>query len=177
MADGVRGLDRWLIAALAGRFHRLLDAVLLVKPDTVIRWHRSAWRLLWRWRSRSRPRHPPGRPGARRSSPPSWRSSATRSLRAPSPSTAPPASTGNMGNAGPRSSATTCTRHGPATSSSSSPQNSTSFTSSSCSLSAAAGSSTPVSPRIHSTAHRGGHQRCPAHPAPSHPRPRLHLRR
>jgi hypothetical protein len=48
--------DRWIIGALAGRFHRLLDAVLLVKPETVIGWHRTAWRL--RWRSR----RPPGRP-------------------------------------------------------------------------------------------------------------------
>jgi putative transposase len=53
-----RGFDRWLIGTLAGRFQRLLDAVLLVKPETVIRWHRTAWRLLWRWRSR----RPPGRP-------------------------------------------------------------------------------------------------------------------
>jgi len=53
-----RHFDRWLLGALAGRFRRLRDAVLLVKPDTVIRWHRTAWRLLWRWRSR----RPPGRP-------------------------------------------------------------------------------------------------------------------
>jgi hypothetical protein len=48
--------DRCLPAALAGRFYCWLDAVLLVKPETVIRWHRAAWRL--RWRSR----RPPGRP-------------------------------------------------------------------------------------------------------------------
>jgi len=54
----LRRFDRWLIGALAGRFRALLEAVLVVKPDTVIRWHRAGWRLLWRWRSR-RPR---GRP-------------------------------------------------------------------------------------------------------------------
>ena len=27
--------------------------VVLVTPDTVVRWHREGWRLLWRWRSRS----------------------------------------------------------------------------------------------------------------------------
>jgi len=53
-----RRFDRWLLGALAGRFRRLRDAVLLVQPETVIRWHRAAWRLLWRWRSR----RPPGRP-------------------------------------------------------------------------------------------------------------------
>jgi putative transposase len=26
----------------------------IVTPDTVVRWHRHGWRLLWRWRSRSR---------------------------------------------------------------------------------------------------------------------------
>src|SRR5712692_6013801 len=24
----------------------------MVKPDTVIRWHRQGWRLVWRWKSR-----------------------------------------------------------------------------------------------------------------------------
>jgi len=43
---------------LAGRFRRLRNAILLVKPETVVHWHRTAWRLLWRWRSR----RPPGRP-------------------------------------------------------------------------------------------------------------------
>jgi transposase InsO family protein len=27
--------------------------LVLVTPDTVVRWHREAWRLFWRWRSRS----------------------------------------------------------------------------------------------------------------------------
>jgi hypothetical protein len=33
----LRRFDRWLIGALAGRFLRLMDVVLLVKPETVIR--------------------------------------------------------------------------------------------------------------------------------------------
>ena len=39
---------------------RLIDwrAVLtIVKPDTLIRWHRKGFRLFWRWKSRA-----PGRP-------------------------------------------------------------------------------------------------------------------
>src|SRR5947209_4929767 len=32
--------------------------LVLVRPESVIRWHRQAWRLLWRWRSRG----PIGRP-------------------------------------------------------------------------------------------------------------------
>ena len=30
-------------------------ALLLVRPETVIRWHRQGFRLYWRWKSRSRP--------------------------------------------------------------------------------------------------------------------------
>src|SRR5713101_3808092 len=27
----------------------------VVKPDTLIRWHRQGWRLFWRWKSSGRP--------------------------------------------------------------------------------------------------------------------------
>jgi len=54
----LRRFERWLFGVLASRSRRLLDAVLLVKPSTVIGWHRAAWRLMWRWRSG----RPPGRP-------------------------------------------------------------------------------------------------------------------
>jgi hypothetical protein len=33
------------------------DALVIVKPDTFVRWHRDAFRLFWRWKSR-----PSGRP-------------------------------------------------------------------------------------------------------------------
>jgi putative transposase len=33
---------------------RTLNAMVLVKPATVIQWHRKGFRLCWRWRSRSR---------------------------------------------------------------------------------------------------------------------------
>jgi hypothetical protein len=47
---------RWLMAALS----RLFDwrsALVVVKPDTLIRWHRKGFRLFWRWKSK-----PAGRP-------------------------------------------------------------------------------------------------------------------
>ncbi len=31
-----------------------LDVVVIVKPDTVIRWHRRGFRLFWTWKSRPR---------------------------------------------------------------------------------------------------------------------------
>jgi hypothetical protein len=32
----------------------ILNASLIVKPETVIRWRRIGFRLFWRWKSRSR---------------------------------------------------------------------------------------------------------------------------
>jgi hypothetical protein len=32
----------------------LLNAAVIVKPDTIVRWHRMGFRLYWRWKSRSR---------------------------------------------------------------------------------------------------------------------------
>ena len=46
----------WVVVrALRGDWRRHL---VLVRPESVIRWHRRAWRLLWRWHSRA----PIGRP-------------------------------------------------------------------------------------------------------------------
>src|SRR5215510_1688053 len=30
------------------------DVLLIVQPETVLRWHREGWRAYWRWRSRPR---------------------------------------------------------------------------------------------------------------------------
>jgi hypothetical protein len=32
------------------------DVLLIVQPETVLRWHRERWRAYWRWRSRPRRR-------------------------------------------------------------------------------------------------------------------------
>src|SRR5476649_556215 len=32
----------------------VLTAIAIVKPETVVRWHRNGFRLYWRWKSRSR---------------------------------------------------------------------------------------------------------------------------
>jgi transposase InsO family protein len=47
---------RWAMTALA-RFFAWRDALVVVKPDTFLRWHRDAFRIFWRWKSR-----PSGRP-------------------------------------------------------------------------------------------------------------------
>jgi len=39
-------------------FPSILDAVTIVKPETVIRWHRRGFRAYWRWKSRRGSGHP-----------------------------------------------------------------------------------------------------------------------
>jgi hypothetical protein len=48
------GLDRLMFAGLYALAPTILDALQIVKPDTVIRWHRAGFRAYWRWKSRSR---------------------------------------------------------------------------------------------------------------------------
>ena len=33
---------------------RIVNALVIIEPETVIRWHRAGFRLFWRWKSRSR---------------------------------------------------------------------------------------------------------------------------
>jgi putative transposase len=50
---------RFILAQLS-RFFDWRDVLTVVKPDTLIRWHRKGFRLFWKWKSRSigRPRIP-----------------------------------------------------------------------------------------------------------------------
>ena len=41
----LRPVNRWVLASIAGRFRDLLATILVVTPETVIRWHRAGW--LW----------------------------------------------------------------------------------------------------------------------------------
>jgi len=46
--------DRLIFAGLYGLAPGVLNALAIVRPETVIRWHRAGFRLYWRWKSRSR---------------------------------------------------------------------------------------------------------------------------
>jgi len=46
---------RFAMVALA-RFFDWRGALLMVKPETFVRWHRTAFKMFWRWRSRKRGR-------------------------------------------------------------------------------------------------------------------------
>ena len=47
-------LDRFFWTALHRVWPRWADALVIVKPETVVGWHRAGFRLYWRWRSRPR---------------------------------------------------------------------------------------------------------------------------
>ncbi len=49
--------DRALLVLLASRLRTWRQAVLIVQPETILRWHRQGFRLLWR--RKSRPTSPP----------------------------------------------------------------------------------------------------------------------
>src|SRR5260370_5065890 len=44
-------LDRFFWSTLRHLWPRWSDVLLIVKPETVVRWHRAGFRLYWRWRS------------------------------------------------------------------------------------------------------------------------------
>src|SRR5882762_8384048 len=46
--------DRLIFVWLYRLFPSLLNAITIVQPETIIRWHRAGFRLYWRWKSRSR---------------------------------------------------------------------------------------------------------------------------
>jgi hypothetical protein len=54
----LRGSDRTLLIWITQIWPNLLDLSQVVKPDTILRWHRSGFKAFWHWKSR----HRPGRP-------------------------------------------------------------------------------------------------------------------
>ena len=44
--------DRALFVRLYRGFPRILDAITIVRPETIVRWHRKGFRAFWRWKSR-----------------------------------------------------------------------------------------------------------------------------
>jgi putative transposase len=50
--------DRALLVLLAGRLRTWKSALLIVQPDTLLRWHRKGFRLFWKRRSKTESREP-----------------------------------------------------------------------------------------------------------------------
>src|SRR3981189_2137585 len=46
--------DRWFFVQLYRWFPSILQVVTILRPETLVRWHRDGFRRYWRWKSRSR---------------------------------------------------------------------------------------------------------------------------
>jgi len=51
--------DRWFFVQLYRWFPSMLQVLTVVRPETVVRWHRAGFRYYWRWKSHSRGERPP----------------------------------------------------------------------------------------------------------------------
>ncbi|OIQ65235.1 hypothetical protein GALL_532090 [mine drainage metagenome] len=45
--------DRWFFIQLYRWFPSILQVLTIIRPETLIHWHRSGFRCYWRWRSRA----------------------------------------------------------------------------------------------------------------------------
>lgn len=54
----LHGVDRGILAGLVWLWPDLSRVVQVVKPETVLRWHRMGFRIYWRWKSRKRAGRP-----------------------------------------------------------------------------------------------------------------------
>jgi hypothetical protein len=62
----LRNFDRLVFVCLYRIAPRILDALTIVEPETVIRWHRAGFRSFWRWKSRRHAGTPSVTPEIRR---------------------------------------------------------------------------------------------------------------
>ena len=46
--------DRWFLVQLYRWFPSILPALVIIRPETLVRWHRAGFRHYWRWKSRRR---------------------------------------------------------------------------------------------------------------------------
>src|SRR6202171_721869 len=46
--------DRWFFIQLYRWFPAILKVLTIIRPETLVRWHRAGFRYYWRWKSRPR---------------------------------------------------------------------------------------------------------------------------
>ena len=46
--------DRWFLIQLYRWFPSILNVLTIIRPQTLVRWHRAGFRCYWRWKSRPR---------------------------------------------------------------------------------------------------------------------------
>ena len=52
------GADKWVLGWICELFPNARDALAIVRPETVLRWHRAGFRSYWSWKSRRQPGRP-----------------------------------------------------------------------------------------------------------------------
>src|ERR1700693_2166729 len=57
--------DRWFFIRLYRWFPSILQVLTIIRPETLVRWHRAGFRCYWRWKSRSLGGRPLIEPGLR----------------------------------------------------------------------------------------------------------------
>jgi hypothetical protein len=53
--------DCWSFVQLYRWFPSILPALMIIRPETLVRWHRAGFRRYWRWKSCRRDRRTPNR--------------------------------------------------------------------------------------------------------------------
>src|SRR6202044_240018 len=48
--------DHWFLIQLYRWFPSILQVLTIIRPETLVRWHRAGFRSYWRWKSRPRGR-------------------------------------------------------------------------------------------------------------------------
>jgi hypothetical protein len=51
---GLTNHDRWFPIQLYRWFPSILKVLTIIRPETLVRWHRAGFRRYWRWKSRRR---------------------------------------------------------------------------------------------------------------------------
>ena len=46
--------ERWFLVQMYRWFPSILEVITIVRPETLVRWHRAGFRRYWRWKSNSR---------------------------------------------------------------------------------------------------------------------------
>src|SRR6195256_4042578 len=55
----LRNNDRWFFVQLYRWFPSILPVLMIIRPETLVRWHRAGFRRYWRWKLRRRGGRPP----------------------------------------------------------------------------------------------------------------------
>ena len=51
--------DRWFFVQLYRCFPSIVEVLTIIRPETLVRWHRAGFRRYWRWKSRRQGGRPP----------------------------------------------------------------------------------------------------------------------